>query len=136
MDNLESWCIHFVISLSKVFQPTVEHQIPKNQSGKQPVLPSRGIAVYYSICTVLDPTIPNYDPIIALTSQTSTRSSHPQLAHHPSAPNKHQSTPMTNSVCLPIRPNSLPPPSAIGSGTPSFATPNALPSVHTRHVIS
>lgn len=92
-----------------------------------------------------------YCPIKALTSQINSLSSQPQLAHHPSAPNKHQSTPITNSVCAPIRPISLPPPNANGSpppkslfipipidGVPSAfpPAPSADPSVQTRQVIS
>lgn len=49
-----------------------------------------------------------YLPMNSLTSQTQSRSSHPVLATHPSLPNRHQSTPHTNSVCRPILPNSLP----------------------------
>ena len=79
----------------------------------------------------------HYGPMIALTSHTRTLSSHPQLAHHPSAPKRHQSTPVTNSVCRPILPISLPPPNTMGSAIiSSFECPIALPSVHTRHVIS
>ena len=81
--------------------------------------------------------MPHYGPMIALTSHTRTLSSHPQLAHHPSAPKRHQSTPVTNSVCRPILPISLPLPNTIGSAIiSSFECPIALPSVHTRHVIS
>ena len=94
----------------------------------------------------------SYCPMKAPTSHTNNLSSQPQLAHHPSAPNKHQSTPITNSVCAPIRPISLPPPYAKGSpcpkppglpipvdgGVPSALPldPNADPSVQTRHVMS
>jgi hypothetical protein len=59
--------------------------------------------------------------IIFFTSHMHTLSSQPQLAAHPSAPNMHQSTPVTNSVCRPILPISLGP---------------CPPSVQTRHVIS
>jgi hypothetical protein len=58
------------------------------------------------------------------TSHTQRRSSQPQLAAQPSLPNKHQSTPVTNSVCLPMLPSSLAGP------------PCSPPSVHTRHVMS
>lgn len=51
---------------------------------------------------------PHHGPMKSLTSQTQSRSSHPVLATHPSLPNRHQSTPHTNSVCRPILPNSLP----------------------------
>ena len=72
----------------------------------------------------------------SLTSQTQSLSSHPVLAAHPSLPNKHQSTPHTNSVWRPILPNSLPcsppNPTTPGRGGSAFA----LPSVHTRHVMS
>jgi hypothetical protein len=65
----------------------------------------------------------------ALASQTSSLLSQLTLAHHPSDPNKHQSTPVTNSVCL----FSLP----ISRGVPPMV-PDMLPvpSVHTLHVIS
>jgi hypothetical protein len=65
----------------------------------------------------------------ALASQTSSLLSQLTLAHHPSDPNKHQSTPVTNSVCR----FSLP----ISRGVPAIV-PDMLPvpSVHTLHVIS
>ena len=47
--------------------------------------------------------------IKARTSQTQSRSSQPQLATQPSLPNKHQSTPVANSVCRPILPISRAP---------------------------
>lgn len=58
------------------------------------------------------------------TSHTQTHSSQPQEAAHPSLPNRHQSTPVTNSVWASIFPNCLGP----FCGSP--------PSVHTRQVMS
>jgi len=65
----------------------------------------------------------NHGRITVRTSHTQRRSSQPQLAAHPSLPNKHQSTPVANSVCLPILPSSL-------------ACACSPPSDHTRHVMS
>lgn len=76
-------------------------------------------------------------PIAARTSHTKRFSSHPVLAHHPSLPNIHQSTPVTNSVCWPIRPNSIPidgaGPERIVSRSP---IPASDPSLHARQVMS
>ena len=70
-----------------------------------------------------------YRPMTALASQTNTLLSQLTLAHHPSDPNKHQSTPVTNSVCLFNRPISRPAP-------PNVPGVLLVPSVHTLHVIS
>lgn len=103
----------------------------------------------YHVCTWIPKTSDHH--ITLATSHTSTLSSQPQLAHHPSVPNRHQSTPMANSVCRPIRPSSLPPPTPIPPWPPPSTPPPwmisalpspvpgaapLLPSVHSRHVMS
>lgn len=65
-------------------------------------------------------------------SQTKTLSSHPTLATQPPVPKRHQSTPVQNSVCLFINPNSCPTLmtfSSCGNGI-------ALPSLQTLTVMS
>lgn len=66
-----------------------------------------------------------------LASHRRTRSSHPTEATQPPAPNKHQSTPVTNSVCLFMMPISAP---RLGPWAGSRGAPE--PSFHSRTVMS
>lgn len=60
-------------------------------------------------CTINENNAEAANHIRLLTFQMNTFLSHPQVEQRHPSPSRHQSTPITNSVCCPIHPHSLPP---------------------------